>query len=217
MSIKYNFVFHVSDDTPKVVIIYGGGFFLLLCVVILWAGNTFSVDKVFLCEMKAPSSRNVVGLNQIWSLVSCIKSSFFIHPSLLDVLSNVPLSDSNSRMSWAFFSVLIMSNCKSSFSWAISCHKLIWNDFRNKGNVDSVYPAWRFLLCQFIVCYEHSWCLTSLNWKGKAKKTWEFSSRSARCSGLRSIRKIKGCLDSNCFFNGACYQKWHSPVLSMSI
>lgn len=154
MSIKYNFVFHVSDDTPKVVIICGGVLFLSLCVVILWAGNTFSgqtllCEQTFFCvyEMKALSSKNIVGLDTIWSLVSFMESAFFIHPSLLDVLSSVSLSDRDSIMSWAFFSVLIMSNYKYSCSWAVSCHRLIWSDFRNKGNVDSVYPAWRFLLC----------------------------------------------------------------------
>lgn len=111
--------------------------------------------QTFFCvyEMKACSSRNVVGLDLIWSLLSCIESVFFIHPSLLNILSNVPVSNSHSRMSWAFLGVLIMSNYKSSCGWTISCHKLIWTDFRSKGNVESVYPAWRFLLCslQFVV------------------------------------------------------------------
>lgn len=150
MSIKYNFAFHVSDDMPKVVIICGGqvlSFIVHYCALLFFERKPFQCGPTFLCvyEMKAPGSRNIVGLDPIWSLVSCMESAFFIHPSLL-VLSNVLLSDSHSRMFWAFCSVLIMSNYKSSY-WAISCHRLIWPEFRNKGNVDCVYPAWRIFLC----------------------------------------------------------------------
>lgn len=131
----------------------GGSF--LYCVVLFFELKTLSVWTNIFCvyEMKASSSRNVVVLDPIWSLISCIESAFFIHLSLLNILSNVPLSDSHSRMSWAFLRVLTISNYKMSCSWAVSSHKLIWIDFRNKGNVDSIYPAGRFLLCslQFLM------------------------------------------------------------------
>lgn len=177
------------------------------CVLLLFELETLSVwakiifFSFFFFKMLMKIKHSVVEMLWAWTKFDIWFLNRICILHLPDVLSNLPLTNSHSRMIYFF---LIMSKYESPSSWANSCQKLIWTDFRNKGSVDCAYRAWSLLLCSLQFVMNFPAVLLLQNWKEEAKKTWEFYSRGAICLGLRSFRKIKWCLDTSTFFNGAC-------------
>lgn len=173
--IKYSFVFHILDDMPKAVIkcvCVGGGSFILFCCSLSWKPFQYGQKKGSFARCLWKHS--VVEMLWAWTLFDTWFLGQSLHSSStpLHLISCQTCHSLIAIQEWFFFffSELVMSNHESPSTWAISCRKLIWTDFRDKGSVDGVYPAYSLLLCSMKFVMNISGVLPLQNWKEEVKK-----------------------------------------------